>query len=397
LRCRSPENIVEEILEIVKYHEGRPLSVILADPNFMGDPKRVDRLCDLLQRYDLNIEFHALVRADSMARNPKVIKKMCEAGIISFEMGIESPNLKDLESTRKGITTRVHRDAVQNIRENGGGAGGTFVIGLPDQTEEEIEAFPVYAKEIGLTAAAFGIATPFLGTEFYKELDRQGLIFETNWDNFDEMHSVYRTRHLSKEKIEELATYCMAKFWNIDTFIDQEKVLQKRTRKKTPLMGFIRERALNVHFMRNNGMTLQKGNFGQHIKTFLKAYADPRVESYTRKVGVHNVLEMSRFLRILGPQTVQCTLSFDDTAVSFVFKTTKNTVEYIRAMQGRQDDSTIDFDIDLEWLSEPSKSKMVKRLFILIPHDLNIKRLWNAFRLFVAVGAEVLTWKLTRI
>jgi hypothetical protein len=211
------------------------------------------------------------------------------------------------------------------------------------------------------------------------------------------MHSVYRTRHLSKEKIEELATYCMAKFWNIDTFIDQEKVLQKRTRKKTPLMGFIRERALNVHFMRNNGMTLQKGNFGQHIKTFLKAYADPRVESYTRKVGVHNVLEMSRFLRILGPQTVQCTLSFDDTAVSFVFKTTKNTVEYIRAMQGRQDDSTIDFDIDLEWLSEPSKSKMVKRLFILIPHDLNIKRLWNAFRLFVAVGAEVLTWKLTRI
>jgi len=397
LRCRSPENIVEEILKMVKYHEGRPLSVIFADPNFMGNPKRVDRLCDLLQKYDLNVKFHALVRADNMARNPEIVKKMCETGIISFEMGIESPNPKDLKSTRKGITTRVHRDAVLNIRENGGGAGGTFVIGLPDQTEEEIEAFPVYAKEIGLTAAAFGIATPFLGTEFYKELDEQGLIFETNWDNFDEMHSVYRTKHLSRERIEELATYCMAKFWNIDTFVDQETVFQKRTGKKTSLIDFIRERALNARFMRDNGMTLQKGNFGQHIKTFLKAYADPRVESYTRKVGVHNVLEMSRFLRILGPQTVQCTLNFDDATVSFVFKTTKNTVEYIRAMQGRQDDSTIDFDIDLEWLSEPNQSKMAKRLFVLIPHDLSIKRLWNTFRLFVAVGTEVLTWKLTKI
>lgn len=396
LRCRSPENVVEEILEMVKYHEERPLNVIFADPNFMGNPKRAGHLCDLLQKYDLNIKFCAMVRADNMARNPEIVKKMCEAGIISFEMGIESPNPKDLKSTRKGITTRVHRDAVRNIRENGGRAGGTFVIGLPDQKEGEIEAFPVYAKEIGLTAAAFGIATPFLGTEFYEELDRQGLIFEANWDNFDEMHSVYRTRHISKERIEELATYCMAKFWNIDTFIDQEKVLQKRTRKKTPLIDFICERALNVRFMHNNGMTLQKGNFGQHIKTFLRAYADPRVESYTRKVGVHNVLEMSRFLRILGPQTVQCTLSFEDATVSFVFKTTKDTLEYVRAIQGRQDDSTIEFDVDLEWLSEPNQSKMAKRLFVLIPHDLSIKRLGNTFRLFVAVGTEVLAWKLSR-
>lgn len=397
LRCRSPENVVTEILEIVKYHEGRPLSVIFADPSFMGNPKRVGRLCDLLQKHDLQVKFSAMVRADNMAGNPEIVKKMCETGIDTFEMGIESPNLKDLKSTRKGITTRVHRDAVRNIRESGGRPGGTLVIGLPDQTEEEIEAFPVYAKEIGLTAAAFGVATPFPGTEFYQELDRQGLIFETNWDNFDEMHSVYRTRHLSKGKIEELATYCMAKFWNIDTFIDQEKVFQKVTRKKKPLNAFIRERLLNVGFLSSNGMTLQKSNFGQHIEIFLRAYADPRVESYTRKVGVHNVLEMSRFLRILGPQTVQCTLSFEDTIVSFVFKTTKNTVEYIRVIRGKQDHATIDFDVNLELLSEPSPSKMIKSLFLLLSHNLSINRLWNAFRLFVAAGTEVLTWKLTRI
>jgi len=337
-----------------------------------------------------------MVRADDMAGNPEIVKKMCETGIDTFEMGIESPNLKDLKSTRKGTTTRVHRDAVRNIRESGGRPGGTLVIGLPDQTGEEIEAFPVYAKEIGLTAAAFGVATPFPGTEFYQELDRQGLIFETNWDNFDEMHSVYRTRHLSKEKIEELATYCMAKFWNIDTFIDQEKIFQKVTRKKKPLIAFIRERLLNVGFLFSNGMTLQKSNFGQHIKIFLRAYADPRVESYTRKVGVHNVLEMSRFLRILGPQTFQCTLSFEDTIVSFVFKTTKNTVEYIRVIQGKQDHATIGFDVNLKLLSEPSSSKMIKSLFLLSSHDLSINRLWNVFRLFVAAGTEVLTWKLTR-
>ena len=65
---------------------------------------------------------------------------------------------------------------------------------------------------------------------------------------------------------------------------------------------------INLGFMTNNGTTLQKDNFEKHIATFLEAYIDPRVEAYTRQVGVHEVLEMKRFLKILGPQTIQCTL-----------------------------------------------------------------------------------------
>jgi len=389
---------MEEILEIVKYHDGKSLDVTFTDPNFIGNPKRVDRMCDLLHEHDLNIEFCALVRPDYMAGNPEIVKKMCENGIVLFEMGIESSNAEDLKSTKKGIATRVHRKAVTNIRENGGRAGGTFVIGLPEQREEDIKSFPVYAKEIGLTGAAFGIATPFPGTEFYEQLDKQGLIFETNWDNFDEMHSVYKTQHLSKEKIEELATYCMAKFWNMDTFIDQAMVFQKRTKKKIALLDFVRERALDLHFMSDNGMTLQKENFGNHIKTFLDAYPDSRVEEYTRRVGMHSVVEMSRFLRILGPQTIQCTLRLDGVTISFVFKTTGKTVEYIRVIHGRQDDSTINFDVDASWIREPghtSSMKEAKRAIAMMSHDWSISKLWNTFRLFAAVGTEALMekWK----
>ena len=391
LRCRSPGNVMKEILEMAEYHQRKPLSVIFADPNFMGNPSGVDHLCDLLMEHDLNIEFGALVRADAMAKYPEIVKKMCRAGIVKFEMGIESPNSKDLKSTKKGITNRVHGKAVQNIRENGGRAGGTFVIGLPEQTIEEIKTFPTYAKEIGLTAAAFGIATPFPGTEFYNELNSKGLIFETNWDNFDEMHAVYRTKHLSKKMIEEMATCCMAKFWNLDTFIDQEMVSQKRTLRKKPIADFIRERVLNLDFMANNGNELQKDNFGQHIKTFLDAYVDPRVEMYTRTVGVHNVLEMTRFLRIIGSQKIQSTLNLDDYAVSFVFKTTGETVDYIRVIHGRQDDSTVNLDVDLKCIAEPSYTNLVKIPVVLFSHNLSIKKLWNTFKLFVAIGAEVLT------
>jgi radical SAM superfamily enzyme YgiQ (UPF0313 family) len=393
-RSRSPENVMEEILELAKFHANKPVNVMFADPNFIGNPKNVERLCDLIMERDLNLEFGALVRADMMANNPQVVSKMCQAGIVKFEMGIESPNVKDLKSTRKGIAIKSHKQAVKNIRENGGRAGGTFVIGLPDQTEDEIKTFPIYAKEIGLTAAAFGIATPFPGTEFYEELDKKGLIFEVNWDNFDEMHNVFQTNHLTKETIEELATFCMAKFWNIDTFIDHELVSQKRTLRKKPIVDFIQERTLNLGFMANNGNELQKGNFDKHVETFLEAYVDPRVEAYTRTIGVHEVLEISRFLRILGPQKIQCTLSLNNVTVSFVFKTTSKAVKYIQVTRGRVHYATINLDVDLHWLTNPSISNLLKTPGYLFKNNLSIKKLWSTFRLLVAVGTELLASKL---
>ena len=396
-RCRSPENVLQEILEMAKFHENKPVSVMFADPNFIGNARQVERLCDLLlEKHDLNIEFGALVRADMMANNPRIVQKMCKAGIVKFEMGIESPNSKDLQSTKKGVATKFHKQAVENIRENGGRAGGTFVIGLPDQTEEEIKTFPVYAKEIGLTAAAFGIATPFPGTEFYTELDAQGLIFETNWDHFDEMHNVFKANHLSKKRIEELATYCMAKFWNIDTFLDHEMVYQKRTLKKKPAVDFVQERVLNLGFMANNGTELQKDNFDQHIKTFLEAYVDPRVEAYTRSVGVHDAIELSKFLRVLGSQKIQATLNLDDTAVSFVFKTTSDCVNYIQVTYGRVEDTTVNLEVDLNWLAKPSVANLIKTPAYLFKNNVSPKKFWNTFRLIVAVGTEVVASNLSK-
>jgi radical SAM superfamily enzyme YgiQ (UPF0313 family) len=397
LRTRSPENVLNELLEMSEYHRRKRVNVMFADPHFMGNPKHVERLCDLMAKHDLNMEFCALVRADAMAAHPQIVKKMCQVGIRRFEMGIESPNAKDLKSTNKGITSKVHSEAVKTIRENGGRAGGTFVIGLPDQTEEEIRMFPVYAKEIGLTGAAFGVATPFPGTDFYKELDAQGLIFETNWDNFDEMHSVYTTKYLSKEKIEEMATYCMAKFWNLDTFFDHEMVSQSQTKQKKALLDFAQERIINLGFMTNNGTTLQKDNFEKHIATFLEAYIDPRVEAYTRKVGVHEVLEISRFLRLLDAQTIQCTLKLDDIVASFIFKTSKTNVEYIRVIKGRQADSTISLEVDLKWLSEPDNSHILQRVASAFSGNLSVKKMLNTLRLFVALGADTVLWSLQKL
>ncbi len=398
-RYRSPENVMAEIIKIVEFHKGKPLSVEITDPQFMGKPKLVEQLCDMLAQHELDIKFIAKVRPDMMANFPEIVRKMIAVGIDSFEMGIESPNLKDLKATFKGIKADAHVRACKNIRKWGGSPGGTFVIGLPDQTEEEILQFPLYAKKLGILSSAFGIATPYPGTKFYKELDDQGLIFESDWNRFDEMHSVFKAKYISSERIEELGSVCMAKFWTLETFIERERVLKHKRGTKLPLMKFIADRLYNIRFGVNSGFQLQTDNFSNHVQKIIEASPDPGVKSYTEKVGLHNVLEMSGFLNLLGAQTIQITIRNNgNTLASWIIKTTKNTVEYIQVIPGKLDTSTINFEIDLNEFQLDKQKRREKRDKIriiakLLASNKGLKRQLNMVRLFIAGGVEFIKYR----
>ncbi|MEE9223358.1 MAG: radical SAM protein [Thermoplasmata archaeon] len=402
LRNRAPEKVMDEILEIVGFHEGRPLSIEITDPHFMGRPRYVEQLCDLLAQNELDIKFIAKVRPDTMAKFPDVVRKMIAVGIDCFEMGIESPNKKDLESTSKGMEPGLNLMAVENIKKWGGNPGGTFVIGLPDQTEEEILQFPVYAKELGLTSTAYGIATPYPSTKFYEELDEQGLIFETDWNRFDEMHSVFKVQNIPSSRIEDLATICMAKFWTWDIFLERERMRMMRSGAKVPLATFAVDRMADLTFGASAGIQLQEGNFLTHIERFLEASSDPYIKRYTEKLGMHNVIEMSRFLSLLGAQTIQLTVSNNGSALtSWVFKTTKNKVEYVQVTDGCVDEPTINFEIDMADVLVHGKRNVtliekIRTITKLLASNKGIKRRYNLGRLLFAVGIEFLSYLGTR-
>ena len=392
-RFRPPENVMRELLEIISFHKGRPLYIFVTDPNFMGSPKRVDCLCDLLHQHDLDIRFSVMVRADSIVRNPELVKKMCKNGILNYEMGIESPKAEDLKNIQKGITLEMQEKAVKILKGNGAWAGGTFVIGLPGQTEEEIKGFPLYAKKIGLSGVGFGVATPFPGTRLYRDLEQEGLIVERDWTKYDEMHSVFELKNVSRERLEELATHCHAKFWTLDTLIEHTRISMK-LEEKVPLEDFIRYVLDALRFGWNATSDSQTEKLLTHMRIAAEAGADPCVEEYTREVGVHNVIDLSRLLlRVLGPQMIQFTITYKDVPItSYVIKTTGSTVEYVKAISGRREDATINLDVNLEDLdlSKGSNStlELLKNCIKATVSLQGLDEMWCRMRLFAAVGLE---------
>ena len=387
VRFRSPENIMEEILEIVSFHKGKPLRIFVTDPNFICDSRRIDRLCDLLQKHKLDIIFSVMTRVDSVVENPELVKKMCDSGFLHYEMGFESPNLKDLNCVNKNISLDNQMNAVKILRNNGAEATGTFIIGLPGQTEEEIKQFPAYAKKIGLLNCAFGIATPFPKTEFYDNLDKDGLIFEQDWTKYDEMHSVFHINSLTPEKLEYLQTYCMLRFWTLDVLLDKAKVIQVRTGQKKKLNVFVHDLISKLEFLNNAGHDLRKEKMVEHSIIFLDAIIDAEKDE-CNKVFMDEAIEMSKLLRILGPQVIQVSLKYEDKSASYLFKTSSKKVEHIKTSSEKQDYATIDINVDLREMmisldnySMFSASKNIS----LLRQVRNTKGVFNLFRLTFAL------------
>jgi len=366
-RYRSPENILKEIVEVYEWHGQRPLSLLLTDPDVLGNAEIIGKLCDRLIPFKFNLEIVCHIRADNIVAHRDVVGKMIKAGFSTFEMGIESPNQKDLSSTKKGMSVRIHKKACQILREHGAHPLGTFVVGLPEQKEEDILSFPEYGREIGLSKAAFGIATPFPGTEFFSALDEKGLIFEKDWNKFDEMHSVFDCKHLPDKRVEYLASRCVSKFWTIDKLLDIENLERKRTGKKISLSDFGKHVKLLMDMGHNALFQIQDNQFLSHILEFVTEAPDKSIEEKTRTLKIHEQIKMDRFLKILGNQTIEITVDYKTQPLtSWILKLKNHTVDCIKVIRGEATGKTIHFRFDLESYENNPNPSWTQKIVLLL-------------------------------
>ncbi len=367
IRHRSPKNIMKELDTILEYHKYKPIHIMIADPNVMGrkesDLDWISEISDLIielqKNKRVNLAFNAMVRCDVVAKYPHVMKKMIQANIQRFCMGIESSDPSDFKNTKKGsLSTEIQKKAIHTIRKYGGQAGGTFVIGLPWHKKSEMIAFPRYAKELGLMYSAYGIATPFPGSEFYDELEEKGLIYEKNWGFFDEMHGTFQIDGIKKGEMEIINGICLGRFYTPDTLLDQMKIERIRINKdKIHVLDFISSRMNGMFFMSHGGLGLRGREFSRDAKYFFYGqsldgkYMRERTSKSIKQGGLktNEILFMPNFLRVLGNQKIQITITnFGRPLTSYILKTNCYEMEYIESLPGMLKDSvTAQFFVDL--------------------------------------------------
>lgn len=121
-------------------------------------------------------------------------------------------------------TSDYIKERVKRYHDYGIGVEGTILLGLDNQTEDDILRLIDFLLEIDLDLAEFTVLSPFPHTKAYDDLLRQGRIFDHDWNHYNAGQVVYQPKHFSAERLQELYDYAWKTFYKDET--QEEKMFK---------------------------------------------------------------------------------------------------------------------------------------------------------------------------
>lgn len=171
-RPRSVKNTMEELCFLASKGYKQ---FIFVDDNFTANPKNVIRLCREMRKEKLDMEWICEGRVDNGSY--EMFWETSKAGCRILYFGIESANQRILDYYNKRITPEQSKTTVQTARKAGADViVGSFIVGAPDETREEIRNTIKFANNIPIDIPQFNILGVFPGTEMWDEFELKGLL-----------------------------------------------------------------------------------------------------------------------------------------------------------------------------------------------------------------------------
>jgi radical SAM superfamily enzyme YgiQ (UPF0313 family) len=163
-------NEVEEVLGRYKTQ-----ALIFQDDTFTLDMNRVFRFCDEIIRRRLRFRWLATTRVDRISL--ELLKAMKAAGCEVITVGAESMNPETLTWLKKGFTVEHVRRAIQWAKDVGLVIRCSYLIGVGDETEEDIRRSIQLARQLQVhkLKANVGLSV-YPGTPLYRMALEAGLL-----------------------------------------------------------------------------------------------------------------------------------------------------------------------------------------------------------------------------
>jgi anaerobic magnesium-protoporphyrin IX monomethyl ester cyclase len=178
-RPRSAQNTLEELQLLAS--EGYK-QLIFVDDSFTLNPKRVIEICRGMRKEKLEMEWICEGRVDNCP--DEMLREMVSAGCKILYFGIESANQRILDYYHKTITPKQAEAAVRKAKKAGVDVVvGSFIIGAPDETREEIRNTMEFAKRVPIDIPQFNMLGAHPGNDIWNEFEAKGLLkAEEYWE-----------------------------------------------------------------------------------------------------------------------------------------------------------------------------------------------------------------------
>jgi radical SAM superfamily enzyme YgiQ (UPF0313 family) len=211
IRAHSVSYIIREI----KYLQSafQISEVCFIDDNFLVFKDLVAELLEQIIRQKINIQWSCYgIRLDMLDK--AILSLMEKSGCYLLTVGIESGSQRILDHMKKNLTVDMVREKINFIRkESRINVIGNFILGYPEETEEDIRKTIRFAKSLPLYGANFFPFHPTPGTEIFNQLVARQEIRDIDWKLMGLDLITYIPRGLSRKKFTWLFSLAFIKFY----------------------------------------------------------------------------------------------------------------------------------------------------------------------------------------
>jgi len=174
-RMRSADNVVNEIEYLYNKFNHKYFSFM--DDNFTLNKKRAIEICNKIVERGLNIQFDSPNGLDVNTLDEELFEALVAAGLVRTCLAIESGSPEIRRSVNKNLTQKKIYEVYESIRKFPQLVFNSFfIVGFPLETKETLEETYKLIKDLKLSKAIISFATPFPGTELYRECVDNNLI-----------------------------------------------------------------------------------------------------------------------------------------------------------------------------------------------------------------------------
>ncbi len=183
VRRRSAANVIEELKFLKEKYT--PTCIDFSDGTFTFDRKYLQEFCKALIEENLNVSWRCTARFDNL--DEEILYLMKQSGCSGLYFGLESGSDRILETMDKKMTVEKMTAISRLVHESGIASGISVLLGLPDETREDIEATLALMKTIKTDIFDVNTYIPIPGTPLYDAMS------QTDRDNVDWLKTGYKS------------------------------------------------------------------------------------------------------------------------------------------------------------------------------------------------------------
>ncbi|MCL4514929.1 MAG: cobalamin-dependent protein [Firmicutes bacterium] len=208
-RERSPENFVAELI-----HLNRTYGVdvaMLSDEYPTRNRRRWEKILDLIITSGLKVYLLLETRVEDILRDEAILPKYRQAGVLHIYVGVEATDQETLDRFNKRIKCEESARAIQLINAHGMISECSFVLGLPEETQESVQRTLALAKRYDPDFAHFLHIAPWPYADMYGEL--KDYVITGDYSKYNFVEPVVKPAGMSVEEIGQALIDCYREFY----------------------------------------------------------------------------------------------------------------------------------------------------------------------------------------